>query len=99
MAVRGGLKVAGKEFDVSTELLMRELLKLDGIEAEGDSKMQRKAEVCISWNLSWSFWNYYSSFMVGTQLTKCYFFQISQFFEACMQIKELHSVQMLSTCI
>ena len=46
-AVGGGTKVAEKEFEVSTELLMRELLKLDGIEAEGEAKMQRKAEVCI----------------------------------------------------
>ncbi|GAV73587.1 ubiquitin domain-containing protein/BAG domain-containing protein [Cephalotus follicularis] len=41
----GGTKVANEEFDVSTELLMRELLKLDGIEAEGNARMQRKAEV------------------------------------------------------
>lgn len=46
MAVGDGTKVAEKEFVVSTELLMRQLLKLDGIEAEGEAKMQRKAEVC-----------------------------------------------------
>ncbi|XP_022745423.1 BAG family molecular chaperone regulator 4-like isoform X2 [Durio zibethinus] len=45
VAVNGGTKVADEEFDVSTELLMRELLKLDGIEAEGEAKLQRKAEV------------------------------------------------------
>ncbi|KAF3448064.1 hypothetical protein FNV43_RR08772 [Rhamnella rubrinervis] len=45
LTVRDGTKVADKEFDISAELLMRQLLKLDGIEAEGDAKMQRKAEV------------------------------------------------------
>ncbi|EXB52395.1 BAG family molecular chaperone regulator 4 [Morus notabilis] len=44
VAVGNGTKVAEKEFDVTTELLMRQLLKLDGIEAEGEAKMQRKAE-------------------------------------------------------
>ncbi|KAK9986165.1 hypothetical protein SO802_031116 [Lithocarpus litseifolius] len=44
-AVNGGTKVEEKEFVVLTELLMRQLLKLDGIEAEGEAKMQRKAEV------------------------------------------------------
>ncbi|KAK4582350.1 hypothetical protein RGQ29_025510 [Quercus rubra] len=43
-AVNGGTKVEEKEFVVLTELLMRQLLKLDGIEAEGEAKMQRKAE-------------------------------------------------------
>lgn len=47
MAVNSGTKVANEEFDVSAELLMRELLKLDGIEAEGEAKLQRKAEVGI----------------------------------------------------
>ena len=45
--MNGGTKVEEKEFDVLTELLMRQLLKLDGIEAEGEAKMQRKAEVSI----------------------------------------------------
>ncbi|KAK7260603.1 hypothetical protein RIF29_26796 [Crotalaria pallida] len=45
VAVDGGTRVSDKEFIVSTELLMRQLLKLDGIEAEGEAKMQRKAEV------------------------------------------------------
>ncbi|KAK8503029.1 hypothetical protein V6N13_015175 [Hibiscus sabdariffa] len=45
VAVNGGTKVADEEFEVSAELLMRELLKLDGIEAEGEAKLQRKAEV------------------------------------------------------
>ncbi|KAH7514667.1 hypothetical protein FEM48_Zijuj11G0114100 [Ziziphus jujuba var. spinosa] len=45
VSVRGGTKVPEKEFDISTELLMRQLLKLDGVEAEGEAKLQRKAEV------------------------------------------------------
>lgn len=47
MAVGGGTKVSDKEFATSTELLMRQLLKLDGIKADGEAKMQRKAEVCL----------------------------------------------------
>lgn len=45
VAVNGGTRVSDKEFLMSTELLMRQLLKLDGIEAEGEAKIQRKAEV------------------------------------------------------
>ena len=44
-AVNGGAKVAEKQFVVLSELLMRDLLKLDGIEAEGEAKVQRKMEV------------------------------------------------------
>ncbi|XP_010529898.1 PREDICTED: BAG family molecular chaperone regulator 4 [Tarenaya hassleriana] len=44
-AVNGGTKVATEEFDMSAELLMRQLLKLDSIEAEGEARAQRKAEV------------------------------------------------------
>ena len=43
--VNGGTTVENKEFVVLTELLMRQLLKLDGIEAEGEAKVQRRAEV------------------------------------------------------
>ncbi|XP_034693676.1 BAG family molecular chaperone regulator 4-like [Vitis riparia] len=43
--VNGGTTVEDKEFVVLTELLMRQLLKLDGIEAEGEAKVQRRAEV------------------------------------------------------
>ncbi|XP_062225046.1 BAG family molecular chaperone regulator 4-like [Phragmites australis] len=43
--VIGGRKVEDKEFVVLTELLMMQLLKLDGIEAEGEARAQRKAEV------------------------------------------------------
>ncbi|CAH2064365.1 unnamed protein product [Thlaspi arvense] len=45
VAVNGGTKVAVQEFDMTAELLMRQLLKLDGIVAEGEAKVQRKAEV------------------------------------------------------
>lgn len=47
VAVDGGTKVAEKEFLISTELLMKQLLKLDSIEAEGEAKLQRKAEVSL----------------------------------------------------
>jgi len=46
-SVNGGTKVDEKEFIISTELLMVQLLKLDSIEAEGEAKTQRKNEV--SW--------------------------------------------------
>ncbi|CAI0426218.1 unnamed protein product [Linum tenue] len=45
VAINCGTKVAEKEFVVSAELLMRQLLKLDMIEAEGEARVQRKAEV------------------------------------------------------
>lgn len=45
VAINGGNKASEKEFLVLTELLMSQLLKLDGIEAEGAAKLQRKAEV------------------------------------------------------
>ncbi|CAL0328302.1 unnamed protein product [Lupinus luteus] len=51
VAVDGGTRVSDKEFIVCTELLMRQLLKLDGIEAEGEPKLQRKAEVRLVQNL------------------------------------------------
>nr|XP_043637041.1 BAG family molecular chaperone regulator 4-like [Erigeron canadensis] len=38
-------KIVVKEVEVLTELLMKELLKLDGIEAEGEAKTQRRIEV------------------------------------------------------
>ncbi|PSS17651.1 BAG family molecular chaperone regulator like [Actinidia chinensis var. chinensis] len=43
--VYGGTKAEEKEFIILTELLMRQLLKLDSIEAEGEGKVQRKLEV------------------------------------------------------
>jgi len=45
VAVNGGTKVSDKEFVMTTELLMRKLLELDGIKADGEAKLQRKAEV------------------------------------------------------
>lgn len=47
VAINGSTNVADKEFLVSTELLMRQLLKLDNIDAEGEAKLQRKAEVSV----------------------------------------------------
>jgi hypothetical protein len=49
-SVLAGTKVVDKEFVVLTELLMVQLLKLDGIEAEGEARAQRKAEVQRSLN-------------------------------------------------
>ncbi|XP_058209498.1 BAG family molecular chaperone regulator 4-like isoform X1 [Rhododendron vialii] len=43
--VYGGTQVGEKEFIILSELLMRQLLTLDGIEAEGEGKVQRKLEV------------------------------------------------------
>uniref|UniRef100_A0A1J3DLH3 BAG family molecular chaperone regulator 4 n=1 Tax=Noccaea caerulescens TaxID=107243 RepID=A0A1J3DLH3_NOCCA len=45
VAVNGGTKVKVEEFDMTAEFLMRQLLKLDGIEAEGEARVLRKAEV------------------------------------------------------
>ena len=50
--MHGGTKVAEKEFLVLTELLMVQLLKLDGIEAaEGEAKVQRRTEVALMFTL------------------------------------------------
>ncbi|KAK6118258.1 hypothetical protein DH2020_048044 [Rehmannia glutinosa] len=43
--VDSGTKVDNKDIIYLTEMLMRQLLKLDGIEAEGEGKLQRKMEV------------------------------------------------------
>ncbi|KAL6534405.1 hypothetical protein OROHE_013330 [Orobanche hederae] len=43
--VDSGTKVDDKYIIYLTEMLMRQLLKLDGIEAEGEGKVQRKMEV------------------------------------------------------
>ncbi|KAL0344435.1 UNVERIFIED_CONTAM: BAG family molecular chaperone regulator 4 [Sesamum radiatum] len=43
--VDSGKKVDGKEIIYLTEMLMRQLLKLDGIETEGEGRVQRKMEV------------------------------------------------------
>ncbi|MCD7465239.1 hypothetical protein HAX54_000902 [Datura stramonium] len=42
--VFGGSNVEDKDIICLTEMLMRQLLKLDGIEAEGEGKVQRKME-------------------------------------------------------
>ncbi|KAI3447808.1 hypothetical protein Pfo_004473 [Paulownia fortunei] len=44
-AVDSGTKVDDKEIIYLSEMLMRQLLKLDGIEAEGEGKVKRKMEV------------------------------------------------------
>lgn len=43
--IDNGKKVDEKEIMYLTEMFMRQLLKLDGIDAEGEGKVQRKAEV------------------------------------------------------
>ncbi|XP_020571734.1 BAG family molecular chaperone regulator 4 isoform X3 [Phalaenopsis equestris] len=45
LSVFRGTKVSDQEFVVLTELLMRELLKLDSVEAEGEARVQRKTVV------------------------------------------------------
>lgn len=47
VAINAGNKASEKEFLVLTELLMSQLLKLDSIDAEGEAKLQRKAEVVL----------------------------------------------------
>ncbi|KAK9126717.1 hypothetical protein Scep_015563 [Stephania cephalantha] len=49
--VHSETKLDEKEFVVLTELLMLQLLRLDGIEAEGEAKVQRRVEVCRVQNL------------------------------------------------
>ncbi|XP_051131714.1 BAG family molecular chaperone regulator 4-like [Andrographis paniculata] len=44
-AADSGVKVDAKDILYVTEMLMRQLLQLDGIEAEGEAKVQRKMEV------------------------------------------------------
>lgn len=44
--VRLGGKPAESDLVGVSELLMRQLLKLDGIEADGDAKALRRTEVC-----------------------------------------------------
>ncbi|KAI3819097.1 hypothetical protein L1987_12920 [Smallanthus sonchifolius] len=43
--VCSGTQVADKDFIFLTEMLMRQLLKLDGIDSEGEGRIQRKLEV------------------------------------------------------
>ena len=46
--MNGGTTVEDKEFVVLIELLMRQLLKLDGIEAEGEAKVREGLSQCKS---------------------------------------------------
>ncbi|KAI9115975.1 hypothetical protein K1719_012905 [Acacia pycnantha] len=46
VAVKCGTNVAENEFLTLSELLTSKLLKLDAIPAEGEARLQRKAEVC-----------------------------------------------------
>ncbi|KAL4557849.1 hypothetical protein LXL04_036043 [Taraxacum kok-saghyz] len=43
--VCSGTQVSDKDFLFLTEMLMRQLLKLDGIDAQGEGRLQRKSEV------------------------------------------------------
>lgn len=52
VVVDGGTMIDEKDIVYLTEMLMRQLLKLDGIDAEGEGRVQRKMEVRIS---PWSF--------------------------------------------
>ena len=45
---KGG-KVAEKNVLNLIELLMNQLIKLDGIIADGDAKLQRKMQVTVTW--------------------------------------------------
>lgn len=49
--VNNGIKVDEKGITCLTEMLMRQLLKLDGIEADGEGRAQRRAEVSVLINL------------------------------------------------
>ncbi|XP_078435511.1 BCL-2-associated athanogene 4 isoform X2 [Wolffia australiana] len=54
LAIEGGNKVSEQEFLVLPELLMRQLLKLDCIEAEGEAKVQRRNEDFVSFQPAWA---------------------------------------------
>nr|GFA99682.1 BAG family molecular chaperone regulator 4-like [Tanacetum cinerariifolium] len=45
VVVCSGTQVADKDIVFLTEMLMRQLLKLDGINAEGEGRTQRQSEV------------------------------------------------------
>lgn len=47
--VKSGDKPADSDMLAVSEMLMRQLLKLDGIEADGDAKALRRTEVCWTW--------------------------------------------------
>ncbi|KAK8966730.1 BAG family molecular chaperone regulator 4 [Platanthera guangdongensis] len=88
-SLRMGTKVADQEFVVLTELLMRLLLKLDGIEADGEAKMQRRTENLVKF----LFWPLYQCFnAIGTirvaQITMYSKFRISQYERKFLAITE-----------
>lgn len=58
--MNSGTKVDSKDIIYATEMLMRQLLKLDSIEAEGEGKVQRKMEVGILKFNPFSFNNNYA---------------------------------------
>lgn len=45
--IKSGNKPADQEMIGVSEMLMRQLLKLDSIEADGDAKALRRTEVCL----------------------------------------------------
>lgn len=51
MVVNNGTNIDEKDIIYITEMLMRQLLELDKVEAAGEGKMQRKMEVCFQCHL------------------------------------------------
>lgn len=49
--IDSGKKVEEKEIVYLTEVLMRQLLNLDGIEAEGEGRLKRKTEVSFLYSI------------------------------------------------
>lgn len=49
--IDSGKKVEEKEIMYLTEMLMRQLLNLDGIEAEGEGRLKRKTEVSFLYSI------------------------------------------------
>lgn len=47
VGINGGYKAAEKDLSNLIELLMTQLIKLDGIAADGDVKMQRRVQVYV----------------------------------------------------
>lgn len=76
MVIKKGGKVAEKDLVTVIELLMNELVKLAGIVAEGDVKLQRKMQVCKinkkSSKLSQCFLGYYSCNIASSMYFLCF---------------------------
>lgn len=49
-----GKNVGDKQLETLIELLMNQLVKLDGIFADGDVKLKRRTQVYVSFNTSFS---------------------------------------------